>query len=208
MRKFALIIGLMLLAPLASGAPAVEVRVYKWVDKDGIVHYGDSIPARYAELPKEVLNHHGVKVADLAGKKTEEQLVAERLENERRVAMELQLRADRALLATYLSVEEILMHRDRRVELFQAQSRVTELYLSNLVKRLESLRAEASVFKPYSDDPDAPMIANNLADNLKTTRDTIKRHQRNLRKFQADEQQIVARFDGDVARFKVLKGID
>ena len=75
MRKFALIIGLMLLAPLASGAPTVEVRVYKWVDKDGIVHYGDSIPARFAELPKEVLNHHGVKVADLAGKKTEEQLL-------------------------------------------------------------------------------------------------------------------------------------
>jgi hypothetical protein len=120
----------------------------------------------------------------------------------------LQKRADRALLATYLTIEEILMHRDRRVELFQAQSRVTELYLRNLERRLESLRADASNFKPYSANPDAPMIGNRLADDLKDTKTTIARHVRNLQKFQADEQQIIARFDGDVSRFKVLKGIE
>ena len=206
MQKFLLTAVLIMLAPLAIGAD--DLQVYKWVDEDGLVHYGDSIPARYAELPKEVLNNHGVKVRDLEGKKTEEQILAERLENERRVAMELQKRADRTLLATYLSVEEILMHRDRRVELFQAQSRVTELYLSNLELRLETLRVKASVFKPYSDDPDAPMIGSNLVENLKETRITIARHERNLKKFRAGEQQIIARFDGDVSRFKVLKGID
>jgi hypothetical protein len=206
MYKLILTIALLLLGPLASAAG--DVRVYKWVDSDGIVHYGDSIPARYAELPKEVLNDHGVVVATLEGKKTEEQLEAERIEKEQRVVAELQKRADRALLATYLTIEEILMHRDRRVELFQAQSRVTELYLRNLERRLESLRADASNFKPYSANPDAPMIGNRLADDLKDTKTTIARHVRNLQKFQADEQQIIARFDGDVSRFKVLKGIE
>ena len=205
MYKLALTLTL-LLGPLASGA--TETRVFKWVDEDGIVHYGDTIPARYAELPKEVLNDHGVTVANLEGKKSAEQIEADRIENERRVAMDLQKRADRALLATYLSIEEILLHRDRRIELFQAQSRVTELYLSNLERRLEDLRADASNFKPYSQNPNAPMIDDNLADNLRSTKDTIARHQRNLRKFQTDEQQIIARFDGDVSRFKILKGID
>lgn len=201
-----LILTLLLLAPLASAA--TETRVFKWVDKDGIVHYGDTIPARYAELPKEVLNDHGVTVANLEGKKSPEQIEADRIENERRVAANLQKRADRALLSTYLSIEEILMHRDRRIELFQAQSRVTELYLSNLERRLETLRADASNFKPYSQNPDAPMIDDNLAENLRSTKVTIARHQRNLKKFEADEQQIIARFDGDVSRFKILKGID
>ena len=59
----------------------------------------------------------------------------------------LQKRQDQALLATYLSVDEIIMHRDRRVELFQAQSRVTELYLRNLQRRLDNLRSEASRFQ-------------------------------------------------------------
>ena len=194
------------MAPLASQADTR--KVYKWVDEDGVVHYGDSIPAEYAELPKEVVNDHGVTVANLAGKKTPEEIEAERIEKERLLAVELQRRADQALLATYLSVDEILMHRDRRVELFQAQSRVTELYLKNLERRLEKLRSEASNFQPYSENPDAPMIDGDLAEDLRKTKEIISRHQRNLKKFQADEQQIVARFDGDITRFKALKGID
>jgi hypothetical protein len=197
---------MLLLVPVAGMAQ--DARVYKWVDKNGMTHYGDSIPAEYAELPKEVLNDHGVTVDNLEGKKTPEQIEAERIEAERVAAIELQRRADQALLATYLSVDEILMHRDRRVELFQAQSRVTELYLRNLERRMSKLRNEASNFQPYSDNPDAPMIDGDLADDLRSTKQIIGRHERNLQKFQMDEQQIIARFDGDISRFKTLKGIE
>ena len=203
-----LIITSILALTALSTAVAEEARLYKWTDKDGNVFYSDKVPPEYAERPKAVLNDQGVAVDSLEGKKTAEQLEAERIEGKRRVAQELQLRADQALLATYLSVEEILMHRDRRVELFKAQSRVTELYLSNLERRLEKLRVEASKFKPYSDDPNAPLIDSDLAEDLRQTRDTIERHQRNLEKYQLDEQQIIARFDGDIARFKILKGIE
>ncbi len=205
MRKIIISCALALLTPLVAGAD--ETKVYRWLDADGNVYFGDSIPAEYAEYPKEVLNERGVKVGDLQGKKTEEQKEAERLETERRVAQELQQRADQALLATYLTVEEILMHRDRRIELFQAQSRVTELYLSNLKTRLGSLRTDASKFQPYSEDSDAPMIPEELAIDLRTTKETIDRHKRNLKKFQSDKQQIIERFDGDISRFKILKGL-
>jgi len=205
MRKIIITCALALLAPLVAGAE--EAKVYRWVDADGNVYFGDSIPAEYAEFPKEVLNERGVTVGNLEGKKTEEQKAAERLETERRVAQELQQRADQALLATYLTVEEILMHRDRRIELFQAQSRVTELYLSNLETRLVTLRDDASQFQPYSDNSDAPMIPEALADDLRQTKETIDRHKRNLKKFQSDKQQIIERFDGDISRFKILKGL-
>lgn len=205
MRKLTLTATLLFLAPLAVIAD--NARVYKWVDENGITHYGDTIPARYAELPKEVLNDHGVTVQNLEGKKSPEQIEAERIEKERLIAIRLQRRADQALLATYLTVEEILLHRDRRVELFQARSRVTELYLSNLEKRLSSLRNEAALFQPYSQNSEAPMISEDLAEDLRRTKTTIARHQRNLKKFQADEQQIIARFAGDISRFKTLKGI-
>jgi len=206
MQKLTLILFIAFLAPFAASAE--EGRVFKWVDEEGVIHYGDTIPARYAELPKEVLNDHGVTVENLEGKKTPEQIEAERLEQERVAAIEIKRRADQALLATYLSVDEILMHRDRRVELFQAQSRVTELYLRNLERRMHKLRIEAANFQPYSENPDAPMIGDDLAEDLRKTRDIIDRHERNLQKFQADEQQIIARFDNDISRFKVLKGIN
>jgi len=206
MRKHVLTIALLVLLPLATSAE--ERKVFRWVDAAGQVHFGDRIPVQYAEFPKEVLNEHGVTVDNVAGKKTAEQLEEDRLENERLIVRQLQQRADRALLATYLTVEEILMHRDRRVELFQAQSRVTELYLTNLARRLEGLRADSANYKPYSENADAPMIPENLAKHLRQTKDTIDRHERNLKKFQNDEQQIIARFAGDISRFKTLKGID
>lgn len=198
-----------LMALLASTAALAQNQpVFRWVDSEGVTHYGHSIPAEYAELPKEVLNEHGVAVGQLDGKKTPEQIEAERIANEKRVAIELRQRADQALLATYLSVDEILMHRDRRVELFQAQSRVTELYLSNLSRRMERIRNDASRYSPYSEDSSAPMIPEDLADDLRDTKDTIARHERNLEKFLEDEQQIITRFDGDISRFKLLKGIE
>lgn len=205
MQKLTLILIIASLAPFAVSAD--EARVYKWIDEDGVVHYGDSIPARYAELPKEVVNDHGVTVDNLEGKKTEEELEAERVEQERLAAIELERRADRALLATYLSVDEILMHRDRRVELFQAQARVTELYLRNLERRMHKLRTEAANFQPYSENPDAPMIGEDLAGDISDTKAVIARHERNLAKYKQNEQQIIARFDNDISRFKVLKGI-
>ncbi|MGI9232181.1 MAG: DUF4124 domain-containing protein [Woeseiaceae bacterium] len=208
MRTLSFIFWVLLLAPLAYGAEKNSKTHYRWVDEHGVVHYGDSIPAKYRDLPKEVVNDYGVAVDHLEGKKTPEQIEAERIEQERVKEIELRRRADQALLATYLSVDEILMHRDRRVELFQAQARVTELYLANLDRRLQKLRTDASNFQPYSENPDAPMIDDDLANELRKTKEIIQRHERNLKKFQADEKQIIARFEGDIDRFKTLRGIN
>ena len=197
---------LLLVFSLAAGAAETE-RVYKWVDENGLVHYGDSIPPEFSDLPKQVLNDHGVTVDHLEGRKTPEQVAAEKRANELALQKELQQRADQALLQTYLTVDEIVMHRDRRIELFQAQSRVTELYLRNLERRLTKLKRDASRYRPYSEDPDAPLIDPDLVDDINDTQSTIARHQKNLLKFQNDEQQMIARFEGDINRFKSLKGV-
>lgn len=207
--KFLTASTLLFLCLSAGSATAQNAqRLYRWVDGEGIVHYGDSIPAEYSEVERQVLNEHGITVDVLRAKKTEEELAEELRMEELARERELQRRADQALLATYLSVDEIVMHRDRRVELFQAQARVTELYLRNLQRRMDSLRDEASGFRPYSDDPDAPIIDPELADDMSATKETISRHEQNLQRFQQDEQSIVARFDGDIHRFKTLKGLN
>ena len=198
---------LILIFCLVSGTAAAQ-KLYRWVDENGVVHYGDSIPARYAEVERQVVNEHGITVDVLRAKMTEEEIAEEARLNELRVEAELQRRRDQALLATYLTIDEIEMHRDRRVELFQAQARVTELYLRNLQRRMETLREEASMYRPYNEDPEAPMIEPDLANDIQTTKETIARHEENLRKYESDEQSIVARFDGDIYRFKELKGLN
>ncbi len=186
---------------------AAEGRHYKWVDAEGRVYYGDSVPPEFTDLRKEVVNAQGVVVDELAGKRSAEEIEAARLAEEQRQRELLQERADKALLATYLSVQEIEMHRDRRVELFKAQSRVTELYLRNIKRQLGKLEREASRFQPYSDDPDAPMIDPSLVEAIAETEAIIDRHEGNLLQFREDERQIIARFEGDIDRFKRLKNL-
>ncbi|MFQ6006906.1 MAG: DUF4124 domain-containing protein [Woeseia sp.] len=204
MRSLIIAVVSILLVPLASTAGERQ-KLYRWVDADGIVHYGDSVPAEFADSEKRVLNEHGVTVGVMHGRKTAEEIAEENRLAELKRQAELQRRADEALLATYLSVDEIIMHRDRRVELFKAQSRVTELYLRNMMRRMTELREEALKYRPYSEDPDAEMIDPELAEDILVTKSTIKKHQTNLQRFREAEQNIVARFDGDINRFKTLK---
>jgi hypothetical protein len=205
MRVGPVAIAVLFLLPLAAGAQ--QRQAYSWVDDEGVVHYGDSIPPEFADKPKNVINEHGITVDHIRGKKTAEEIEAERAAAELELQKELQNRADRALLATYQTVDEIEMHRDRRIELFQAQSRVTELYLRNLDRRLAQLKEESARFRPYSSDPSAEMIDPRLIKEIKETEATIVRHQRNLEKYQQNEREIVERIDGDINRFKNLKGL-
>ena len=207
MRLNLTVIAVCLVLPIAA-ADAQNNKFYKWTDKDGNVHYGDSIPPEYAEQPKQVVNDQGVTVEHLEGKKTDEQLQAERKAAELEAEMELQRRADQALLATYVNVDEIVMHRDRRVELYQAQARVTELYLRNAQRRLNSLERDARRYKPYSSDPNAASIDESLLEDIEETKSTIQRQEENLGKYRASQEQIISRFEGDISRFKALKGIE
>ena len=193
------------------GQAASAQKLYKWVDKDGNVHYGDSIPPQYAEQDRDILNQHGVKVGQEEGVKTAE----ERAEEERLAAIEAAAQAekeraarrDQVLLNTYLSVEEIEMLRDRRVDLLQARIKVTEQYLNNLRKRLLRLQDEASHYRPYTSKEDAPQIPENLALDMSRTVGAINLYEGTLASTRDEQAALRESFAQDISRFRTLKGL-
>jgi hypothetical protein len=201
-------IALILLLPLAASGQQKGKSVYTYEDEDGVTVITDRPPPESSEFPKSIVNEHGVTVGEIAGKKTAEEIAAEEREKKLTVQRELQNRADQALLATYVNIDEIIMHRDRRVELFQAQARVTELYLRNTQRRLTSLEKAARRYKPYSSDPNAPMIEDSLLGDIRDTKAAIVRQNENLEKYKQSQEDIIVRFEGDIVRFRKLKGID
>ena len=66
---------LTLLLPAVGSAG--QEHVYRWVDENGQVHYGDSIPAEAADLEKQVVNATGVPLDTLRGKRTAEEIAEE-----------------------------------------------------------------------------------------------------------------------------------
>ena len=209
--------GVVLLVIAACALPSIgnaqrqeTPRLYKWTDKNGVVHYGDSIPPEYANIDRNVLNDQGVAVGFEQGEIT----VAEQAEIDRRKIEEEAerqaksqiARRDRMLLETYITVADIEDLRDRRLELLASQIKVTELYLNNLRKRLVGLQEEATAYKPHSTLPDAPQIPANLALDISRTATSINLYEQMLARTRADQLALRAAFDDDIARFKELKG--
>jgi hypothetical protein len=206
---------LLVLAALAlqTGAHAQRqdgTRLYRWVDDKGVVHYGDSVPPEYANRDRNVLNNQGVAVGFEEGEVTVEERAAiarrEAAAEAARAEKEEIARRDRMLLQTYLTVADIEDLRDRRLELLESQIKVTELYLNNLRKRLVGLQAEAGAFKPYTTDPNAPQIPENLALDISRTAASINLYEQTLARTRNDQTTLRLSFNNDIARFRELKG--
>ncbi|HSG66515.1 MAG TPA: DUF4124 domain-containing protein [Gammaproteobacteria bacterium] len=199
-----------LLGSLAHGQQRAQPRLYRWVDDQGVVHYGDRIPPEYADRDRDLLNTQGVAVGSQEGVVTaEERAEVERLaaiEEAARQARAETARRDQVLLDTYLSVAEIEHLRDRRLELLAAQIKVTEHYLSNLRKRMARLQQEASGYKPYSDNPDAPDVPEALGLELSRTIASISLYEQTLAHSRSEQQQLTTAFERDIERFRELKG--
>lgn len=204
--KAAPILLAILSAALLTGADKPQ-RVYSWTDDQGVIHYGDKVPPEYRDQRKRILNEQGVTVGVIEGKKTAAELAEEERLRAIEAAREKRRRADRALLATYLSVEELEMHRDRRLELLRAQQKVGELTLRNLRRRMVALQSDAERYKPYTMDPNAAMIPADLALDLSETKDRIFRVEAQLARQRSEAEELENKFETDISRFRALKGL-
>jgi hypothetical protein len=191
------------LAGLHTFAAASDT--FRWVDRDGNVHYGDRVPPEYADQRSDVLNRHGVAIGARDGARSEAQRAADDREAESEAARIAQQRRDRVLLDTYLSVEEIHMLRDRRLELLQAQIDVTAGTLERLYQQLQELEQLAEEYRPYNTSPEAPRIPQALAAELAGTQASVLTYERTLTQGRRDQEALVARFDADADRFLELQ---
>ena len=190
-------------------SPVVGEEFYRWVDEDGVVHFGDSIPPRYSKTDRDVINDRGIRVKTLPAEKTAEDLERDKrqtaLEEQERQRIESARKRDEVLLSTYLSVEEIEALRNRRKDLLDGRIRVTEIYLDTLREKLKKLQKDASRFQPYNTDPDARPIHENLARELSNTLSSIIVYEKTLAETHNQQTQIVSKFDADISRFQELQ---
>ncbi len=117
---------IVLAAICAEGTIApVFAQTYRWRDEKGIVHYGDSVPARYKDSARVELNEAGVAI-----RKTEQALTPEqRAQREAQRAAEAAAaektefgaRLDRALMTKFANVRELKAAHDRELALTDEQ---------------------------------------------------------------------------------------
>lgn len=190
-------------------APVHAEKLYKWVDDNGVIHYGDSVPADAAKRERAVLNEQGVQVKVLPRQRTAQELAADaRQRKAQQAAADAAARAkerDRILLDTYLSVDEIADLRDRRILALEAQIGVTRHYMNNLQSRWQELETEARSYNfPFDENSELPPLPDDIAQHLIHTEKAMAEHMQTVRSLRQEQSQIRDEFDRDMMRFREL----
>jgi len=187
---------------LTQAAEPRGVGAYKWVDENGVTHYGDSVPAQYARKESTVLNKQGMVVGKTDAQKSPEEQAREALEKE---AMIRQKQHDSFLLTTYSSVKDIESLRDQRLEQISGQRRAAEAYVETLHGRLSTLQSRALNFKPYNEKPTARRMPDDLAEDLMRTLNEMRTQRLALNAKDLEENALRAEFESDIDRFRELR---
>lgn len=204
------LIPLVLLALVAGGADGQadkQKKLYRWVDKNGQVHYGDSVPAEYAEQDRDVLNKQGLAVGREEGTITPEEAAAKAVADKAARDEQKRKLRDRVLLQTYQSVKELEALRDNRLELVDAQLTIQEQSLSNLRAQRAQIQRQASRFAPINKDSDAPPLPDEVATDLEQSANDIQTQEANLEKRRRERENIRLTFDADIQRYQELRTI-
>ena len=131
----------------AGAAPPNGRKLYKWVDEQGVTHYGDHIPPEFASQEQHVVNSQGIETEHIEAQKTAEQVAAD---EKKKFEAEQKASRDKNLLNTYVSVSEIERLRDQRLTLVSDQIKVTSQFLEILNGRMKKLhvasRTQAALY--------------------------------------------------------------
>jgi len=194
---------LILLPSLLSGGEALAERIYKWVDENGEIQYGDRVPPQYATTERSMMNDQGqtVKVYE-APKSPEEKAAAQALvkqQVEERKLAEQQAVHDHSLLSTYSSEEDMLMTRDSKVASVETLIQLTNSRIDSMQKRLSELTNEAAEF-----ERSGKKLPEGLVNQMKNLKEQIEHNEDFLKTKQKEKELIASRFDEDIKRYREL----
>ena len=175
-----------------TGVASADTKIVKWVDKQGVTHYGDRPPS-YEESKSNVeLNNRGLIMKKNAP--IEHKNEAQDLQQQQ------QDRKDKILLASYTNANEIDLARDRSLELNKAAMTSLTSQKENIAARIARNATTADGFKQRN----KPLPAN-LDKEFKDTLAQSSRIDKQLADRKLEMEQTRKNYADDKARFLILK---
>jgi hypothetical protein len=198
-RVLCLWMGIVAGSPVQAGTTAIKC----WTNGEGVRECGNAVPAEYAQKGHTVYNDHGVQVgAQHRAKSAEELAEEERLAalkaEEKRKAEEVQ-RADRVLLETFGSEDDLILALDGKLSAIDGQIRLLESHIHKSEADLERRMVLVKSIEQRGQRPAAQILA-----DIESTRGQIAAHQANIESKRREQDTIRRRFDQDLERFRKL----
>jgi hypothetical protein len=200
----------LLLAPMADAqqkpkrtqSSTSKSTTYKWVDENGVTHYGDTVPAEYSQREQTVLNSQGLvtekRLAEMSPAEAAAYAARQREESRRK-------QHDMFLVSTYPSVKEIENVRDARLDQINAQVVAAEAYISSLTTRVDGLKQRSLSFAPYNTSPGARRMPDDLAEEMVRAMSELRTQNSALTVKRTELKGVQDSFALDIQRFKELR---
>jgi len=188
-------------AMAAQSSTSKNAKSYRWVDSQGVTHYGDSVPPEYASHGKSELNSQGVPVRDYPRQLSPaEAVVAQQNANDEAKRRQ----HDSFLLTTYLQVADIEQLRDERLALIDGQMELARGSITSSDQRLAALQTRMANFQPYASAPNARRVPDQLAEEVVRAINERRGLQTALTSREKERAELRAQFDADIARYREL----
>jgi hypothetical protein len=191
--------GIAAASPVQAGTTAIKC----WTNGEGVRECGNAVPTEYAQQGHTVYNDHGVQVGTHQRAKSgeelaEEQRLAAAQAEEKRKTEEV-AKADRVLLETFGSEDDLILARDGKVSAIDGQIRLLESHIHKSEADLERRMVLIKSIEQRGQKPAGQILA-----DIESTRAQIEAHHANIKSKRREQDTIRQRFDQDLERFRKL----
>lgn len=197
---------LVLLCSFAIASSALAAGIKKWVDDQGMVHYGSSIPPEYVNKEHSELNDRGIEVERVDRAKTPEEIAQqkelERLRREQQKIEAEQRAKDRVLLSMFRTEDDLIMVRDGKLAQIHSQVELKQKQIERLKTRLSKWLASAAASERRGNS-----LSTALKENLESTKSQIESGYAYILDKEEDKQQIAESYNRDLQRFRQLQSL-
>lgn len=179
-------------------------KMFKWVDDEGQIHFGDRIPPQYMVKEHQELNASGVvtKRKD-AARTPAEKAEDRRLEKKKKAAALVEKKKkqrDRVLLDTYTTERDLIVARDSRLEAVDSQIQLAETIIGDSNKSIESLEKQVTQIKASNREVPADVYQ-----RIDSEKQQVAVQSKVMASHKKRHEDIATQFNDYIERFKVLK---
>ncbi len=181
-------------------------KMFRWVDENGVVHYTDQIPPNQVDKGHAQLTNQGVRVEVVPPAQTIEEIQRERelerLRAQQERLVEQQKAADRVLLRTFRSVDDLLMARDGKLAAIDVVIQVARGNIRRQQEWLRNLRTEAADLERAGKS-----VPQHVTEGIGKSERYIRESYATIVDREQQKEGVRADFDRDLKRFRQLKDI-
>jgi len=134
---------------LALSVTELAADTYRWKDKDGKIHYGEAVPAEYANQPYDVLNNQGIVIRHVEDTTVPVDATAQEEPKKKErdpliSAEQRQIQTDRLLVIRYSSEEDIQKALDLEISQLGYDTKVIQQSLESTDVAIRSQISQAA----------------------------------------------------------------